>query len=64
VEPWLRPAIGYIRSWIEFQLRASQRPGCIVAIAHRGRIVAEFAFGHANLATGEKLTLRHRLLKA
>ena len=60
MEPWLRPAIGYIRSWIEFQLRASQRPGCIVAIAHRGRIVAEFALGHANLATGEKLTPRHR----
>jgi CubicO group peptidase (beta-lactamase class C family) len=60
VEPWLQPAIGYIRSWIEFQLRASQQPGCIVAIAHRGKIVAEYAFGHANLATGEKLTPRHR----
>jgi CubicO group peptidase (beta-lactamase class C family) len=60
VEPWLQPAIGYIRSWIEFQLRAALRPGCIVAIAHRGKIVAEFAFGHANLATGEQLTPRHR----
>jgi CubicO group peptidase (beta-lactamase class C family) len=60
VEPWLPPAMSYIRSWIEFQLRASQRPGCIVAIAHRGKVVAEYAFGHANLATGEKLTPRHR----
>jgi CubicO group peptidase (beta-lactamase class C family) len=60
VEPWLQPAIGYIRSWIEFQLRTSQQPGCIVAIAHRGKIVAEYALGHANLATGEKLTPRHR----
>jgi CubicO group peptidase (beta-lactamase class C family) len=60
VEPWLQPAIGYIRSWIEFQVRASQQPGCIVAIAHRGKIVTECAFGHANLATGEKLTPRHR----
>jgi CubicO group peptidase (beta-lactamase class C family) len=60
MEPWLQSAIGYIRSWIEFQVRASQQPGCIVAIAHRGRIVAEYAFGHANLATGEKLTPRHR----
>src|SRR5258708_25898699 len=41
-------------------MRASQRPGCIVAIAHRGKIVAEYAAGHANLATGEKLTPRHR----
>jgi hypothetical protein len=56
MEPWVQSAIGYIRNWIEFQLRASQQPGCIVAIAHRGKIVAEYAFGHANLATGEKLT--------
>src|ERR1700737_2679754 len=60
MEPWVQSAIGYIRNWIEFQLRASQQPGCIVAIAHRGKIVAEYAFGHANLATGEKLTPRHR----
>ena len=60
MEPWLQPAIVYIRDWIEFQVRASQQPGCIVAVAHRGRIVTEYAFGHANLATGEKLTPRHR----
>ena len=60
MEPWLQSASEYIRSWIEFQVRASQQPGCIVAIAHRGKVVAEYAFGHANLATGEKLTPRHR----
>src|SRR5450631_115922 len=60
MEPWLRSATGYIRDWLEFQLRASEQPGCIVAIAHRGKVVAEYAFGHANLATGEKLTPRHR----
>jgi CubicO group peptidase (beta-lactamase class C family) len=60
MDPWLKPACAYIHDWIEFQVRASQQPGCIVAIAHRGTIVAEYAFGHANLATGEKLTPRHR----
>jgi CubicO group peptidase (beta-lactamase class C family) len=60
MESWVQSAIGYIRDWIEFQLRATQQPGCIVAIAHRGKVVAEHAFGHANLATGEKLTPRHR----
>src|SRR5450755_1655074 len=60
MDPWVQPAIGYIRDWLEFQLRASQRPGCIIAIAHRGKVVAEHAFGLANLATGEKLTPRHR----
>src|ERR1700754_3876554 len=57
---WQQPAIDYIRSWIEFQMRASQQPGCIVAIAHRGKVVAEHALGYANLETGEKLTPRHR----
>src|SRR3979490_523982 len=60
MEAWQQPAIDYIRSWLEFQLQASQRPGCVIAIAHRGKVVAEHAFGHADLATGEKLTPRHR----
>src|ERR1700733_5403145 len=60
MEAWQQPAIDYIRSWLEFQMRASQQPGCIIAIAHRGKVVAEHALGHANLETGEKLTPRHR----
>jgi CubicO group peptidase (beta-lactamase class C family) len=59
LEPWLQSATGYIRDWLEFQLRASEQPGYMVAIAHRGKVVAEYAFGHANLATREKLTPRH-----
>jgi CubicO group peptidase (beta-lactamase class C family) len=57
---WRQPAIDYIDSWIRFQVRASLQPGCIIAIAHRGDIVAEHAVGEANLASGEKLTPRHR----
>jgi CubicO group peptidase (beta-lactamase class C family) len=60
MEPWLQSATAYIRDWLEFQLRTSEQPGCIVAIAHRGKVVSEYALGHANLATGEKLTPRHR----
>ena len=60
MEPWIPNAMGYLRSWIEFQMQSSQQPGCIVAIACRGKVIAEFAFGQANLATGEKLTPRHR----
>ena len=60
MDPWLRSAIEYICDWLEFQVRASQQPGCIVAIAHRGKIAAERAFGVANLDAGEKLTPRHR----
>jgi CubicO group peptidase (beta-lactamase class C family) len=60
MDPWLRSAIDYISSWIEFQLTTIQQPGVLVAFAHRGEIVAEHAFGLANLDTGEKLTPRHR----
>ena len=60
MEPWLRSGIGYVVNWVEFQLRTSLHPGCIIAIAHRGKVVAEHAFGVANLDTGEKLTARHR----
>jgi CubicO group peptidase (beta-lactamase class C family) len=57
---WLSSALDYIPEWLGFQMRMSEQPGCIVAIAHRGRIVLEHAYGHADLATGEKLTPRHR----
>ncbi|MGJ4945485.1 serine hydrolase domain-containing protein [Bradyrhizobium sp. HKCCYLS1011] len=60
MDAWLRAALDYVRDWLEFQVQVSQQPGCIIAIAHRGDIVAEHAFGHANLDTGEKLTPRHR----
>jgi len=60
MDRWLKPALDYIPHWIEFQMRASQQPGCMIAIAHRDKIVLECAFGHANLSTGEALTPRHR----
>ena len=60
MEPWLPYAVDYIRNWLEFQVRASQQPGCMIALTHRGKVVAEYAFGNANLDSGEKLTPRHR----
>jgi CubicO group peptidase (beta-lactamase class C family) len=60
MDSWLRSAIDYIPDWMEFQVQGVQQPGCIMAIAHRGKVVAEYACGSANLDTGEKLTPRHR----
>src|SRR5919106_1805924 len=57
---WLSSALDYIPEWLAFQMRASERPGCVAAIAHRGRVVLERAWGTADLATGELLTPRHR----
>lgn len=60
MDRWLGPALAYIPSWLEFQVRQSQQPGCLVAVVHRGKLVLEAAFGSANLATGQPLTPRHR----
>jgi CubicO group peptidase (beta-lactamase class C family) len=60
MERWLAPALDYIPRWIDFQMAAWQQPGCMIAITHRGNVIFERAFGHANLSTGEELTPRHR----
>jgi CubicO group peptidase (beta-lactamase class C family) len=57
---WLAPALAYLPQWLGYQMRMTEQPGCAIAVAHRGRIVLEAAFGHADLGSGEKLTPRHR----
>lgn len=57
---WLKSALEYIPRWVEFQMRQHEQPGSVIAIAHKGRIVLEEAFGHADLAKGVPLTTRHR----
>jgi CubicO group peptidase (beta-lactamase class C family) len=64
VEKWLTAALDYIPRWLEFQMRASEQPGCVVAIAHKDRIVLELALGSADLVKGERLTPRHRFRMA
>jgi D-alanyl-D-alanine carboxypeptidase len=61
MDRWLKAALDYIPRWLEYQMRDSEQPGCVIAIAHQGRIVLEDAFGHADLSTRQKLTPRHRL---
>jgi CubicO group peptidase (beta-lactamase class C family) len=60
MDRWFGCALDYLLRWIEFQVRMLQQPGCIIAIAHRGALVLEHAFGFANLVTSEALTPRHR----
>ncbi len=57
---WLENAIGYADRWLGFQMRLTRQPGCVFAVARRGRVVFENAYGHADLARGERLTPRHR----
>jgi CubicO group peptidase (beta-lactamase class C family) len=56
----LKPAADYLVQWLEFQLRLHEQPGCVVALAYRGRLVLERAFGYADAAKRVTLTPRHR----
>ena len=57
---WLNAALDYIPRWLEFQLRIHEQPGCAFAIAYKGRLLAEGAFGYADLGKRTPLTARHR----
>jgi D-alanyl-D-alanine carboxypeptidase len=57
---WLSPALDYIPQWLDYQMRQSEQPGCAIAIAHRGKVILERAFGRADVVTGVLLTPRHR----
>ena len=57
---WLTAALDYLPQWLAFQMRVSEQPGCVVAVAHKGEVVWEQAFGSADLSTQRALTPRHR----
>src|SRR5271156_3652587 len=60
VENWLAPALDYIPQWLEYQMRESEQPGCVIAVVHDGKVVLDRAFGHADLVSQVPLTPRHR----
>jgi len=60
MDRWLKAALDYMPSWLEYQVHRWQQPGCVIAVAHRGKVVLEKAFGTASLATGAAFTPRHR----
>lgn len=57
---WLAAALDYLPRWLEHQMCLTEQPGCAIAVAHKGKLVFEAAFGHADLSRGEALTPRHR----
>jgi CubicO group peptidase (beta-lactamase class C family) len=60
MDNWLKPALDYILQWLEYQMRESEQPGCVIAIVHQGRVVLERAFGYADIVERVPLTPRHR----
>ena len=60
MERWLQNAIDYSESWLDFQMRQTRQPGCSFAVAYKGRVKFEKAYGHANIQSRERLPPRHR----
>ena len=60
MEKWLQNALDYNESWLEFQMRQTKQPGCVFAVAYKGRVVFEKAYGSSDINSGERLTPRHR----
>ena len=60
MDEWLKPALDYIPGWLEYQIRESEQPGCVIAVVHGGRVVFERAFGRADIVGEATLTPRHR----
>ena len=56
--PALAAGLAYLPRWLAHQQRITEQPGLSVAVAHGGRVVAEFALGMADAV--HKLTPRHR----
>jgi len=57
---WLTPALAYIPQWLGYQMRATEQPGCALAVAYKGGVVLDLAFGWADQGAGVALTPRHR----
>ena len=57
---WLDAAAEYLPRWLEHQMRVTEQPGCAIAVAHKGKLVFEAAFGHADVSSAIALTPRHR----
>ncbi len=57
---WLGNAIRYVDEWLDFQMRLTRQPGCVLAFAHKGRVTFERAYGHADIVRRQRMTPRHR----
>src|ERR1700712_46397 len=57
---WLPEAARYAARWLDHQMRVTEQPGCVLAIAHEGELLSEHAVGMADLIAGEALTAQHR----
>lgn len=60
MDKWLAAALDYLPDWVAHQMRLAEQPGCSLAVALRGQVVFEAAFGHADLSRQTPLKPGHR----
>ena len=60
MQAWLKNALEYTGEWLDHQMRLTGQPGCVLAVAHKGRVIFERAYGHADAVKRVALTPRHR----
>lgn len=52
-------SLAYIDSWLTFRYEHAEVPGYVVAVAHKGEVVFNKAYGYADVASQTKLTPQH-----
>ncbi|WP_237151655.1 serine hydrolase domain-containing protein [Oryzibacter oryziterrae] len=57
---WIDAALPYARLWLDYQVAATQLPGCAVAVVREGEVIGNWAFGLADRESGEAMTTDHR----
>ena len=57
---WLPEAARYAARWLDHQMRATEQPGCVLAVARGDTLLLEHAVGVADLDSGAPLTPEHR----
>lgn len=56
---WLKPALTYAQSWLDFQVRQADLPGLQFAVRQWGEIVAARAYGKPAASASEALSNEH-----
>jgi D-alanyl-D-alanine carboxypeptidase len=56
---WVSAGARYVAEWISYQVRASQVPGCAVAIEYSGVAALDIALGTSDSAQGTPLSPNH-----
>lgn len=56
---WLKPALDYAQSWLDYQVRQGDMPGLQFAVRERGELIAARAYGKPAASASEALTNDH-----